>query len=469
MAKNAIRPRGAGAVRFYAALWAAKLSRPLLKITRHNGTNFPGELALKLCPDFLRYVARPEKIITVTGTDGKTSVNNLICDMLEGAGYSVLSNRLGSNINSGVATSLLAGCTVFNRCRYTVGVLEVDERSSKRVYPSITPDYTVITNLFRDSIMRNGHPEYIAGFLTDSIPPETKLILNGDDLISVSVAPGNPRAYFGLTRLDTDVTECVNRINDLRICPRCAGKLEYEYLRYHHIGRAHCGDCGFESPAYDYAGTDVDYEHMTMTVRDAGGEGHYRLLSDSVFNVYNQLTAIAVMRELGMEHGQIERLTQGLKIAESRYRSDIAGDVEVVMQLSKDRNALACSRVFDYVSTRPGKKELLLMMNNLNDEKNWSENVCWLYDCDFEFLNNDSVTQIVVTGPRAKDYYLRLRLAGVPEERIACVRDELEAAELLKLESGSHVYILYGTDSTCMKIASQVRERVIARATEVSK
>ena len=31
-----------GKLRFLAALWAAKLSIVALKITRHNGTNFPG-------------------------------------------------------------------------------------------------------------------------------------------------------------------------------------------------------------------------------------------------------------------------------------------------------------------------------------------------------------------------------------------------------------------------------------------
>ena len=469
MDKHTPKPRGLNAVRFHLALWCAKLSVPLLRITRHNGTNFPGELALKLCPDFLKFVARPGTIVTVTGTDGKTSVTNLICDMLEGAGRPVLSNRLGSNINSGIATCLIAGCTALNRPRFSMAVLEVDERSSRRIYPYVTPDLTVITNLFRDSIMRNAHPEYIAGFLTDSMPPETKLLLNGDDLISSGVAPGNPRAYFGLERMDSDVTECVNRINDLRVCPKCAGKLRYEFVRYHHIGRAFCPDCGFRSPDCDYSGGDVDLKAMTMTVRDAGGEGTYRLLSDSVFNIYNELTAIAVLRELGFAHAAIMKLTEGLHIAESRDRSDKAGSVEVVMHLSKDRNALACSRVFDYISSCPGEKELILMMNNLNDEMNWSENTCWLYDCDFEFLNDPSITHIVTTGPRARDYRLRLLLAGVPAERIDCVREELAGVDRLRLAPGSHIYILYGTDSMNMKLAAQVREATIKKAEEAAK
>ena len=34
-----------GKLRFLLALWLAKLSVPALKITRHNGTDFPGSLA----------------------------------------------------------------------------------------------------------------------------------------------------------------------------------------------------------------------------------------------------------------------------------------------------------------------------------------------------------------------------------------------------------------------------------------
>ena len=82
-------------------------------------------------------------------------------------------------------------------------MLEIDERSSKRIYPFMKPDILALTNLFRDSIMRNAHPQYIADFLTDSIPPETKLVVNADDLIAASVAPDNPRVYFGIERMGT--------------------------------------------------------------------------------------------------------------------------------------------------------------------------------------------------------------------------------------------------------------------------
>ena len=283
----------------------AKLSIPALKITRHNGTDFPGSLAVKLCPDFLKYIGKPEHIIAVTGTNGKTTVANMLNDVLTAEGKTVLSNRAGSNIISGVSTALLKGCGLLGRIRpeYDLAILEIDERSAPRIYPYVKPEHIVITNLFRDSIMRNAHPGYIADILTRSLPKESKLILNADDLISCTVAPENQRVYFGIDRLPTDVTECENLLNDMRICPRCAGKLRYEYRRYHHIGRAVCESCGFHSPDCDYLATKVDTAAHTMCIREAGQEYPYTLITDSLHNIYNMVTVIAALRQLGYDHG----------------------------------------------------------------------------------------------------------------------------------------------------------------------
>ncbi len=465
--KNREKPRGLRAIRFLAALWCAKLTVPLLKITRHNGTNFPGEIAMKICPEFLRYLDKPARVLAVTGTNGKTTVTNLLCDTLTAAGHRVLSNRAGSNMYPGVATALLTGVNIFNRCSCDTAVLEIDERSSRLIFPHLTPEIMAITNLFRDSIMRNAHPQFIADFLTRYIPRGTKLVLNADDLISSAVAPENERVYFGIERMSTDVTECVNRLNDMRICPKCAGRLEYEYLRYHHIGRVRCADCGFESPAYDYAGADASLETMTVTVRDRGGEGRYGLISDSIFNIYNLVTAVAMLREYGMDHAEIQKYISQVKLVGTRHTDEEVNGVHVINQMAKGLNALACSRAFDYIASQPGEKEILLLMNCLSDERHWSENVCWLYDADFEFLADPSI-HVIVTGPRGKDYFLRLKLAGVKDEQMDYVRDEFEAADKLYLRPGSSVFLLYGADDS-LDLAFRVREKVLKLAKEAKR
>ena len=108
-----------------------------------------------------------------------------------------------------------------------------------------------------------------------------------------------------------------------------------------------------------------------------------------------------------------------------------------------------------------------MMMNNLSDAAVWSENTCWLYDCDFEFLNRDNIRNIVVTGPRAKDYYLRLKFAGIEDDRISFVHDEIDAPGALRLYPGEDIYVLYGTDSIDLadQVADKVRERINEKVT----
>ena len=247
---------------------------------------------------------------------------------------------------------------------------------------------------------------------------------------------------------------------------KCSGKLTYVYRRYHHIGKCVCPDCGFHSPESDYLATDVDMEKGTMTLREGGEEHPYRLISDSVPNLYNMVTVIAVLRQLGYSHEAISGYMSRAAVVATRHMEEQVGNVKLVRQMSKEKNALAGSRTFQYIAQRPGTKELLLMMNCLGDAHHWSENTCWIFDADFEYLCNDSVVQLVCTGARCRDYKLRLLMAGVPEERIVCEPDEFRAAELLRYTPGDDVYILYGTDSLALsyKVYDHMKEEAARHA-----
>ena len=91
--------------RFYITLWVAKFSSFALKLLRRNATYFPGKIALQLCPDFLGMLEKPKTIIGVTGTNGKTTVCNMINDTLEQNRFDFINNKYGSNIDGGIATT----------------------------------------------------------------------------------------------------------------------------------------------------------------------------------------------------------------------------------------------------------------------------------------------------------------------------------------------------------------------------
>lgn len=65
-------------LKFYIAIFIAKCASFTLKLLKRNATYMPGKIALQLCPDFLGMLEKPETIIGVTGTNGKTTVCNMI-------------------------------------------------------------------------------------------------------------------------------------------------------------------------------------------------------------------------------------------------------------------------------------------------------------------------------------------------------------------------------------------------------
>jgi UDP-N-acetylmuramoylalanine-D-glutamate ligase len=187
-------------LRFYAAMLMAKTMYLGLKLLGRNASYLPGKVAVKLCKDFLAHLQMPKTVVCVTGTNGKTTVSNMLTKILRECGYDVTNNALGSNVQAGVATALLENADLLGRTKKEIAVLEVDERSSLLVYPYIKPDYILCNNIMRDSVKRNAHTDFISFIINKGIPADTKLVLNADDTICAHLGLDNPdRTYFGIS------------------------------------------------------------------------------------------------------------------------------------------------------------------------------------------------------------------------------------------------------------------------------
>lgn len=450
-----------GKIRFLIAFYIAKLTIILLKLLRKNATVYPGKIAIRICPDFLGRIEKPKKLICITGTNGKTTVSNLVTDVLRQNGYQVLNNSFGSNVARGIATTLVTGVNFLGKSQYEIGILEIDERSSKLIYPYLLPDYILCTNIFRDSMKRNAHTEFILNILNDSIPKQTKLILNADDLLCSSIAPENSRVYFGIAQLETDGKESMNIIQDIKTCPNCDTKLQYDYLRYHHIGHAHCPSCGFTSPEADYLVTKVDFENKKIEVKNKNKQEQYQLIQTSIFNIYNMIAAISLLSEIGLETEKIQDSFSKIQIVKTRFDEEVINGRKIILHLSKGQNPVACSRVFDYVRQEPGNKIVVLLIDDFFDAKESSENIAWLYDADFELLQEDSIKQILVTGDRYLDTKLRLLLAGVQEDRIVVDKNPKNIASYANIENIDTIYVLY--DMYQLENTHLVKEKLIEK------
>jgi UDP-N-acetylmuramyl tripeptide synthase len=290
--------------RLNLALLTARLVAAVCHLFHYPGTSLPGVVALKVCPDAVNLMTPAyERVLAVTGTNGKTTTANLLAHFLRAAGCSVAHNALGANMLPGVATALFRDRRLRGRPRSRIALLEVDEGSVGKVFAAARPELVIVTNYFRDQLDRYWELERTTALLREAVAglPRATLVLNADDPLVAAVGQGQAQVrYFGVLKEDRPVSEkgigpagggqsavaadgcaeceackpavttgtastCETR--EGRFCQRCGTALAYNYFHFGQLGDYFCSNCGFRRPELDYAAWGIsENELLCMSV-----------------------------------------------------------------------------------------------------------------------------------------------------------------------------------------------------------
>ena len=175
------------------------------------------------------------------------------------------------------------------------------------------------------------------------------------------------------------------------------------------------------------------------------------------------MAVIALLKEFGLSYEQINTSLAKLKIVETRFSDETYNGIRIVTHLAKGMNPIACSRAFDYTRKEPGNKAAIVIVDDLHEEKFGSENTSWQYDTDYEFLNDESIKQIITAGARYLDGLVRLEIAGISKDKISYGRDELSVVDNLKLEGIETVFILHDLYSIELKNAIKNKVEIMIK------
>lgn len=260
----------------------AALTWGLRSVFHRPAANTPGKIALYVDPKLIAHLAPRlrEGSVCVVGTNGKTTVTNLIADVLERAGKTVVCNRTGANLDSGVSTVMLQSAGA------DWGVFESDELWLAKILPHLQANYVVLLNLFRDQLDRCGEIDRIQDSIVGALgtSPRTVLVYNADDPLCAMIAeraaalPGRestPSVAFGV---EASMGLAQNVVSDATMCQRCSSMFEYAFRQYGQLGAYACPNCGFARPQLDFAARDVrldarglDFELVGCTAQAEAG------------------------------------------------------------------------------------------------------------------------------------------------------------------------------------------------------
>ena len=126
-----------GRIRFYIALICARLIYMAIKLlNRSSGSSFVGMFTLKICPQFLAYCRDYVKnVITVTGTNGKSTTSGLLAQIIEQNKNKIVHNARGANMLTGVANVFALNILPFKN--FDIAVIESDEAYLNKLYDTI--------------------------------------------------------------------------------------------------------------------------------------------------------------------------------------------------------------------------------------------------------------------------------------------------------------------------------------------
>lgn len=447
-------------LRFWIGLWGGKTFLFLWKLFHAEKDDRPGMVSVRICEDFLARVAKPKLTIVVTGTNGKTTISNMLAEALKKLGYKVAYNDWGANHNAGQARCLLDAVSIFNKPIKDVAIIEADELISPTNVPRLKPTYLIVNNVSRDSMLRNGNPEYIAERLRRAAEgsPESVVVMCGDDPVSSLVGEANRRVVFGADYLGTNPLDTM--VDDYPVCLKCGGKPRYSYRNYRNIGEYKCSNCGFGTPKRDYIVK--SHTDETLTVAEKTGTFTYPVPNSAIHNIYNTAAIVSILRDIGEKPEAIAEALESIKPPASREGSEVICGVNLHRKLAKTHNPTAVSTVFENIKKDKSKKLLLMVLDEIFENPRKSETVAWFYDTDYEFLNDESVTKIVLGGDRYLDHKLRMLLAGVPEEKIICIPKHLDVLDYADISDVETVYIVYDiyTSAEARKVTAEITERI---------
>jgi len=407
-----------------------------------SGTSMPGIIAKKIAPQILSDLINQTKkeIITVTGTNGKTTTSNFVSAILETAGRKVANNAKGANMLTGITTAMIENANIKAKLDADNSVLESDEAYLRIFADHFHSDYLVITNLFRDQLDRYGELDATAKMIQEAIDKfkaqtndknftnsqQFTTILNADDPGIQSLADNNT-IFFGFE--DIKFAFSHQSLKSETATCKCGKEFQYSKLYYGKIGHYFCS-CGNKRPdTFLKATAEIFVDHAILHILNPINNEEFDVTINmpGVYNAYNALAAITLTTKMGICSSDIIKAFNNYKTVFGRAEKLTLQGKNTIVQLIK--NPIGAEEVLQTVHDDENAKILIIINDNFGDGRD----ISWLWDTKFEILKNYN-KKIVVSGSRYADLALRLKYADIKSENII-LEPNLKKAVLTALKN----------------------------------
>ena len=432
-------------LRFLIALWCGKFLVFLTRlISKERGTNIPGAFSNKIQQDFINGFTgiNYHKTIFITGTNGKSTTNNIVVHTLRTARKTVTTNIEGANLIGGIATALLKNSTLLGKVKTEYICFEIDERSFPQIYKYLPAKNVCITNIQKDQVQRNGEPDFIYQKIKKTINKDVTLFLNNDEPRAKSFEDmANKVLYYGIEKNDTSFEK--KDFFDLSLpCPKCNDKIKFNYYNIDNVGNFSCMNCNFKSEnKVDVLIKNINFKNKEFIC----GRNKFKVSYIEPYFIYNYALCIAICKKLGIENNIIQEAFKTFKNIGGRLETIKYKTKEIKYIRIKQENPETLQSAFDYIARDNNKKILMIGLEQIEDFEPYYTNTFYAFDCNLDKLIKSNIERYICFSEAVSyDTANRLIYAGVSKENISILSTDSDEEILKELDKNEcdNVYLI---------------------------
>ncbi len=269
-------------------------------------------------------------------------------------------------------------------------------------------------------------------------------------------------------------------------CIFCKAKYEYKNHIYGHLGGFSCPNCGYQRPDTKVSCTKVmelnsSYSQMkfsigneltgTKTVMDPepqtediesnpDSSNNYfeaKVNLPGLYNIYNALAAVSCGHLLGLPTDKTIKALGNFECGFGRMETIFAGSKKIKLILVK--NPTGFNQVLNYLLTEDKNMQIAFL---LNDKLADGTDISWIWDVDFEKLNEvqNIIDNVYTSGIRAEDMAVRLKYAGIYTNKISIIKDYRELIDTgISKTPESHSFYILPTYTAMTEIRSILKDK----------
>ena len=144
---------------------------------------------------------------------------------------------------------------------------------------------------------------------------------------------------------------------------------------------------------------------------------------------------------VGIDGGKIASDMNDYVLKNGRVITFTLGNRKGTLLTSKHENSISYDQSIRVASAYEPGCDVMFIVDAVS-RKYFTSDVSWLWDIDFEMLNNDHIHQIILAGKYVNDLALRFQFSGIPQDKIKTFEEIEAAVDSMNNDRSEYIYAI---------------------------